>query len=51
MEEYHYLSYGRPVGQNMKYLLIGQNERVLGGLCNLYVLVLNKSSILAIDAK
>jgi len=32
MKEYHYLSYGRPVGQNMKYLVIGKNERFLGGL-------------------
>ena len=32
MKEYHYLSYGRPVGQNMKYLIIGKNERFLGCL-------------------
>lgn len=32
MKECHYLSYGRPVGQNMKYLVLDQNERVLGGL-------------------
>jgi len=32
MKEYHYLSYGRPVGQNMKYLIIGKNQRFLGGL-------------------
>ena len=32
MKEYHYLSYGRPVGQNMKYLVLGRNERFLGCL-------------------
>ena len=32
MKKYHYLSYGRPVGQNMKYLIIGKNERFLGCL-------------------
>ena len=32
LKEYHYLSYGRPVGQNMKYLILGQNGRFLGGL-------------------
>lgn len=32
LKEYHYLSYGRPVGQNMKYLVLGSNDRVLGCL-------------------
>jgi len=32
VKKYHYLSYGRPVGQNMKYLIIGPNERFLGCL-------------------
>ena len=32
VKEYHYLSYGRPVGQNMKYLILGANGRVLGCL-------------------
>ena len=32
LKEYHYLSYGRPVGQNMKYLILGANGRFLGGL-------------------
>jgi hypothetical protein len=32
VENYHYLSYGRPVGQNMKYLILGPNERFLGCL-------------------
>ncbi len=32
VKEYHYLSYGRPIGQNMKYLILGQNKRVLGCL-------------------
>lgn len=32
VKEYHYLSYGRPVGQNMKYLILGPNERFLGCL-------------------
>ena len=32
LKEYHYLSYGRPVGQNMKYLLLGRNGRFLGCL-------------------
>ena len=32
VKEYHYLSYGRPVGQNMKYLIVGRNERFLGCL-------------------
>jgi len=32
MKQYHYLSYGRPVGQNMKYLIIGRDERFLGCL-------------------
>ncbi len=30
MKEYHYLSYGCPVGQNMKYIIMGQSGRVLG---------------------
>jgi len=32
VKKYHYLSYGRPVGQNMKYLILGSNERFLGCL-------------------
>lgn len=32
LKEYHYLSYGRPVGQNMKYLILGTNGRFLGCL-------------------
>ena len=32
VKQYHYLSYGRPVGQNMKYLILGRNERFLGCL-------------------
>ncbi|MCD4655292.1 DUF4338 domain-containing protein [bacterium] len=32
VKEYHYLSYSRPVGQNMKYLIIGFNGRFLGCL-------------------
>jgi len=32
MKEYHYLSYGRPVGQNMKYMILGRKERFLGCL-------------------
>ncbi len=32
MKEYHYLSYGRPVGQNMKYMILGRNGRFLGCL-------------------
>jgi len=32
LKEYHYLSYGRPVGQNMKYIILGQNGRFLGCL-------------------
>lgn len=32
MMEYHYLSYRRPVGQNMKYLVLGSNDRILGCL-------------------
>ncbi|WP_457554006.1 Druantia anti-phage system protein DruA [Desulfobacula sp.] len=32
VKEYHYLSYGRPVGQNMKYLIFGANDHVLGCL-------------------
>lgn len=32
VKEYHYLSYGRPVGQNMKYLILGPDDRFLGCL-------------------
>lgn len=32
VKEYHYLSYGRPVGQNMKYLILGRDECFLGCL-------------------
>jgi hypothetical protein len=32
VKEYHYLSYGRPVGQNMKYLVLDSNSRILGCL-------------------
>lgn len=32
LNKYHYLSYGRPVGQNMKYLVLGQDECFLGCL-------------------
>jgi len=32
IKEYHYLSYGRPVGQNMKYLILDFNDRFLGCL-------------------
>lgn len=32
VKEYHYLSYGRIVGQNMKYMIIGGNGRYLGCL-------------------
>jgi hypothetical protein len=32
VKEYHYLSYGRPVGQNMKYMILDRNERFLGCL-------------------
>ncbi len=32
LKEYHYLSYGRTVGQNMKYLILGIDDRVLGCL-------------------
>jgi len=32
VKEYHYLSYGRPVGQNMKYLILGRNGCFLGCL-------------------
>lgn len=32
LKEYHYLSYGRPVGQNMKYMILGRNGRFLGCL-------------------
>lgn len=32
VKEYHYLSYGRPVGQNMKYLVLDSNGRILGCL-------------------
>jgi hypothetical protein len=32
VKQYHYLSYGRPVGQNIKYMILGRNERFLGCL-------------------
>ncbi len=32
VKEFHYLSYSRPVGQNMKYLIIGSDDRFLGCL-------------------
>jgi hypothetical protein len=32
VKEYHYLSYGRPVGQNMKYLIVSGDGRPLGCL-------------------
>lgn len=32
VKEYHYLSYSRPVGQNMKYMILDRNERFLGCL-------------------
>ena len=32
VKEYHYIGYGRTVGQNMKYLILGRNERFLGCL-------------------
>lgn len=32
LKEYHYLSYGRPVGQNMKYVVLGPDDRILGCL-------------------
>ena len=32
VKEYHYLSFSRPVGQNMKYLILGRNGRILGCL-------------------
>lgn len=32
LKEYHYLSYGRPVGQNMKYVVLGSDDRILGCL-------------------
>lgn len=32
VKKFHYLSYNRPVGQNMKYLIIGPGERFLGCL-------------------
>lgn len=32
VKEYHYLSFGRPVGQNMKYLILGPDARILGCL-------------------
>ena len=30
IKEYHYLSYKRPVGQNMKYLIVGLKGRIFG---------------------
>jgi hypothetical protein len=32
VKEYHYLSYVRPVGQNMKYILLDRNDHFLGCL-------------------
>jgi len=32
VKQYHYLSYRRTVGQNMKYLIVGGNGRILGCL-------------------
>ena len=32
VKKYHYLSYGRTVGQNMKYMILGRDERFLGCL-------------------
>ena len=32
LKKYHYLSYSRPVGQNMKYLILGKDGRYLGCL-------------------
>ncbi len=32
VKKFHYLSYSRPVGQNMKYLIISSDERFLGCL-------------------
>jgi hypothetical protein len=32
VKEYHYLSFGRTVGQNMKYLILERNKRILGCL-------------------
>jgi len=32
LKEYHYLSFSRTVGQNMKYLIIGVNNQILGCL-------------------
>jgi hypothetical protein len=32
MKAFHYLSFGRTVRQNMKYLIVGDNERILGCL-------------------
>lgn len=32
LKEYHYLSFSRPVGQNMKYLILGRNNCFLGCL-------------------
>ena len=32
LKEYHYLSYGRPVGQNMKYVVLDSNGLILGCL-------------------
>ena len=32
MKEYHYLGYQRPVGQSMKYMIIGRDEQILGCL-------------------
>jgi len=32
LKEFHYLSYSRPVGQNMKYLVLGSDSHILGCL-------------------
>ena len=32
LKEYHYLSFARPIGQNMKYLILGRDGRFLGCL-------------------
>ena len=30
LKEYHYLSYNRPVGQNMQYMILDKYERIIG---------------------
>ncbi len=32
LKKHHYLSYSRPVGQNMKYIIMGENEQFFGCL-------------------